>query len=131
MKERCCLCEDFKRLGDGFVCKIDGHDVKPDDEPKLYDGRCFVHRKSKMDEELISEMRRRAGRIGGSKPKRGRKKVERVQMQIAKFDHDVIVAYAKTFKEPKSIVSTIHFLAKYILQEHPEIKKPKGWIDEL
>ena len=85
-------------------------------------------KRQRIDPAELSRIRSEAGRKGGTAPrKRKRNKLKKVQMQVNMIDHDVISRYSRIRK--KTMVGTIHFLARFILQQHPEIKPPSGWVE--
>lgn len=83
--------------------------------------------KKKLTPAELSAVRSAAGRKGGSAPKHGRPKVTRTQIQVARFDRDVLADYAT--KKDTTIAGAVHFLARVILQNNPDVKRPKDWID--
>lgn len=86
-----------------------------------------MENKTKLTPEELSAIRSAAGRKGGLARKRDENKVERVQMQVKRIDRDVLMRYAG--KKGMTMTDAFHFLMRVILQNHPEIKKPDGWVD--
>lgn len=130
MEHKCLTCKFYEATDGASICTIDGNNVDPESAPRFAGGNCWSKVK-KMPTAELSRIRSLAGSKGGRARRRTHPKIQRMQMQVAKMDCEVIRAYAETFTPPRTLVSTVHFLARYILQEHPNIKKPKGWIDEL
>lgn len=132
MRRICKNCVSFNR--ETCVCGDDGAEVDPESRPRLNDGFCFNPRTPSTGSErtkICSEN----GRKGGLAPhvRRGRKpdpnRLPRIQIQARKIDRDVFFEYGKL--NNMTIGDVLHYLARVIVQNHPNIPKPKGWIDEL
>ncbi len=128
MAKRCVRCASCIEKDGVKMCSRDGAVVSDEDRARFYDGKCWtkIVPKKKTREE-ISAIRSLAGKKGGETPKRGKAKVKRTSVQVAIFDRDVLERYA--VKMNMSQFSAFHHLCRVILQNHPDIKKPDGWVD--
>lgn len=86
-----------------------------------------MEKKRKLTREELSAIRSAAGRKGGSAPKNGRPKIARTQLQVRRADRDVLMHYAD--KKEMTMTDAFHFLMRVVLQNNPDVKKPKDWID--
>ena len=126
MVRKCRRCNSCKTIDGKFRCEKDGAEIDSSSTPRFDDGKCWTVRQKKTPEE-ISMLRSMAGKKGGMTPKKGKQKVPRTQMQVLRHDRDVIAAYAA--KKKMTLIDTIHYFARYILQQHADIEKPEGWIE--
>lgn len=125
---KCGNCANAECQDGEYFCEIDGNHVDPECCPRLYDGFCWSKReKQEKTPEEISAMRSEFGRRGGLARAKNRKKIQRTQLRVHKIDRDVLFAYGQ--KNEMTIVGVIHHLCCTILQNHPDIKKPDGWVD--
>lgn len=128
MAKRCVRCASCIEKDGVKTCSRDGAVVSLEDRARFDDGKCWtkIVPKKKTREE-ISELRSKAGKKGGAANRKKHPKVPRVQMQVARFDRDVLEGYAQ--KNETTLIASFHHLCRVILQNHPDIKKPDGWVD--
>lgn len=128
MAKRCVRCASCVEKNGVKTCSVDGAVVSDEDRARFDDGKCWtkIVPKKKTRAE-ISALRSKVGRLGGLASGQNAKRIPRIQIQAHKIDRDVLFAYGQ--KNEMTIVGVIHHLCRVILQNHPDIKKPDGWID--
>lgn len=130
MVRKCKRCADCAYRDGDYFCEVDKAKIDPESLPRFEAGKCWRKAEARTPSE-ISEMRSEFGRRGGLKTRKNKRpRMPKTQVQVHKFDHEVLMKYARL--QGMTIVNAVHHLMRVILQNHSDkIKKPNGWIDDL